>query len=246
MKTNYDQSSTGTNIKLAVEYDCLLAQMEFRENFEELFSGFRQVPLWFFIDNGAIESPSYPSECYNFEELTEKDFRQATIDLLPEYQFSELAREKLEKGLTWEEYFIEELDSLGREYIARKGLPDISKATPLYSSVYITGHSLSDFATVLFKLEDKGLFNGSEENLSKVSELFENYFYDQPVYICLEIETEKGETIELREWDLLQNRYEYDKEEVFEKIKSELKDNDLPESTFEWIKENLPDYPMSC
>ena len=98
-----------------------------------------------------------------------------------------------------------------------------------WTSMYTTGYSKGDYATVFAKSEDMA---GSDARKD-----IEHMIWDSPV--CCRIEVDG---IEYYVEDGLSDRYDYDKDEVIEVMKSQMGD-DWDDGIGEYLEENLPDHP---
>jgi len=231
MKNNYNTNLEMEDIELHVSYDSLMAQDEFRNCFERLSDNF-----YFFCDYGNDEKPDSVTDCFDLSACTEKDFRSFALsqDVFAN-MFSrepmtdrDKIREKVQTGLTWKDYVLEELLPVYTwKEVAKEGLPEISNAKALYDICSVTGFCQGDFAMVLYKVYNP------ESNMYKH---FENLLFSQPIYARLTVD---GDEYYIEE--AFDSNYDWDKDVAFEWIKANVKY--LSEKALEWIEENLPEYP---
>jgi len=235
MKNNYNTNTEMEDLAISIFYDSILAQDKFRGCFEELEYS-RYSPIYFYCDYGNDKKPDSVADCLDTSACTEKDFRAFAMyqDVFAN-QFSrepmsdrDKIREKVQSGLTWREYVLEELLHVYTwNVVAKEGFPDIPNAKPLYDTCYVTGYVQGAFATVLYRVYNP------ETDMRKH---FENLLFNCPIYAQLTVD---GDDYYLGE--AFDSAYEWDKDVAFEWIKANVEE--LSDKALEWIEENLPEYP---
>ena len=217
---NFDSNSEHENIEFNVSYDGDLSCIYFEEfEQENTRIKFSRDSSLFII--GDVDKPLYKKTQLNKmtkDELIELDQK---FQLLCPYDYSEIKKSYLIdelKEVTIKKYY----EYLVSEYSWR----DINDY--FEHDYYISrGHSQGDAIYVV---------NVDEAFTKETKENIDHIFWDAPVYISIEI----GDNDEIRELDLLDDVYEYDKDEVMSKIMAM---NDVSDYAKEWLQDNLPTSP---
>lgn len=236
-RTNYDQSSTGTNFELLCFADSDLSRMEFEDNFTLLeHESYRKTSLSFYAGPECRKAPTSLSDCYDLTSLTERQARAYCIssqldntkprdEARAREHLREIIDEKRYKcGGSWTDYLTELLNETSIYEAARDGFPTIPGSVLLFDVLSVQGYSQGDYALVLYATADK--FDGMKNH-------FCNLFYDCPVFCRLEID---GEEIDLME--TARDVYEYDRDDIVTRFEA------TPQATpaaVEFLRENLPE-----
>jgi hypothetical protein len=233
-KTNFDQSSTGTDIELSVFYDTDLSRHEWEENFIEIARIGRNDGYFWYTSYRQYEAPGSVLDCIDLSDVTWKEARAWCVEHLTDSYTSvrdviEMRREyrHASKPEAWLELLSDTIADLDLVEYLRDGL-DRPIGTERYNTTSITGHCQGDYATVLY---DPSIWAGGFDP----HQYFENLFYNSPVYISLCID---GRDIECYDW--LDDPYEWDRDAVAEQVR---KLDDVSEDAKTWIIEQLPEYP---
>jgi len=232
MKNNYNTCANMEDIELNIFYDAGVSRMDFEDNFQiiEHSSYHDSSSYLFYTGYDLADAPCYVSDCYDFSNCTEKDFRAFCIEQSPDnVSFRDLVETKNYHG-DWKDCAFNFMDEDGLTYAMRNGFPDITNAIGLYECVSISGYSQGDYSTVLYKVEPDSFL----EDTSKAISVFTNLVFDTPIYARAEID---GEELYLEE--AFSDSYSYDKDELTEWINKQ----DISSKAKEWIIENLPEYP---
>lgn len=234
-ETNFDKSSTGTDIELSCSYDCDLSRIYFEENFKILqHSGYRTHTKAYYIENGNVEDDETISftikgeksamikylvdeTCFDAEEVETWD--NDTIE-------SEIIGHLSErpKVLNYQSLNENDLDKTGLELVPSKNL--IWLAT--------CGYSQGDYAEIAYCPEDLEKAWGIKPDQNDLQKTFNRLFWDAPIYACFTINGK-----DYRYDEDMPDSYEWDKE-AWAKIVSEK--SGIPLETIESFLPESPDY----
>jgi hypothetical protein len=222
---NYDVSSTGENIELNVYYDTWLSQIYFDDwlngsdgyEVNKIDLGGRDNYLYLI---GESEAPFYKKS-----ELSKKP-KAELFELM--YQYDLLSYNADINDYKKSEY-IEDLMGVSilrhYEWLASQYYwHDISANIP-HNYFISCGYSQGD-AVYIVKID--GL-------TKEYKKYIDNIFWDCPIYFYIEI---NGTEI-AREWDILNDCYEWNIDAIKEKITA----LDISDYAKNWIIDRLPDYP---
>lgn len=238
---NFDSSSTGLNLELAVSFDAERARSDFTACFKQLHN-----EQYLFMDYGNI------SEEFDLADLDKYDLTTGTkADIKAWYvwnishfnsdqndsaykchgkTFSRLTKQELIEVVIAECDTVSAIDFLTEMF------------TPKYEVIRITGNCQGEIDDIILTQEviATHTFDDREEFLSRMSDQFTNLFYNQPLYARLTVNGEEHyldcET---------KDAYTYDQEELL-KIVDRLVDIETyprKADVLAWVKENLPAYP---
>lgn len=215
---NFDESSSGTNIELTVQYDNDLSSIYYEE-----FAS-KNVRLDFGRDSAVFLLGDVTKPYYKKSELN-KMKKDELIDLDQKYQclcpydYTEYTKKELIdelKNVTIKQYY----EYLISEYSWHNLRDNITH------NYYISnGYSQGD-AVYIISID--------EELNNKLRKYIDHVLWDTPIFIRLEVDGE-----EFNDDDLLDDMYEYDKNSVIEKVKK----LDISEDAKEWVIDNLPNEP---
>lgn len=232
-KTNYNQSSTGTNFELFCFADSDDSRFEFEAAFEILeHESYRKTTLAFYTGPECRKAPASLADCYDLANVTEKQARAFCIaDRPSHWTIRNTIEDKRNNALTWRDYLPDQINERSIYEAARDGFPTIPGAVLLFDVLSVQGYSQGDYALVLYAASDK--FNGMQK-------YFCNLFYDCPIYCRLEID---GNEIDLME--TAPDVYEYDPENIIERFEAEANPKTPEEAhttalAIEFLRENLP------
>jgi len=261
---NYDTSSTMEDCELCLMLDCEQARYDFEDCFEIMqHEGNRTSALYFYADCGnSKEKPDCASECYDFSECSEKDFRAFVWDTQcaqADYRASyyktydpvssyENARNMVDEMMTthdtWKDYAISIIDDEDISiYIRDDHFPDIDNSKLVVEWLSVRGYSQGDYADIIlwessiwksFNPENKEPLP-RDKILSTMRSHFENLVFNQPIYCRLEVDGE-----EFYFDQKIKDVYEWDTDEIIEIARTKFK---LSEPVLKWLEENLPDHP---
>ena len=234
---NFNTCKEMEDIEMSIFFDNGMSQMDFDDNFKIIeHSSYGDCSSYlFYTGYNEIEVPSHVSDCFDFSNCTEKDYRAFCIEYAPEnMSFRDIVAEKNDsyswRNGSWESLADEWLNQDGLPDAMRNGFPIITNAIGLYDCVSIHGYSQGDYSTVLYQVEPDSFL----EDSSKARAVFTNLVFDSPLYACATVD---GEEIYLDEG--ISDRYTYDKSELCDYIDKQ----ELSDIAKEWLKDNLPEYP---
>jgi hypothetical protein len=263
--TNYDTSSTGFNCELYVMFDCDQGRTDFEDEMHvHQYDGYSTTAVYEFGVHEEAPADSV-SDLFEFsDDLTEREFRRALFNIYKdeatEY-WTPTARDFFDEfgvgNVDWREAFMEKLeeDFSIPEYAKEESFPLIDelpsdKVTHLYRVKSTSGYSQGDYALVLVPNKH----GWDDEHKSSIDKAIDHICWDQPVYARLEVTNqETGETDEIYLEELLDDRYEWDRDKIMEGIKklgggepegaAVTRNAPLPSCVIEWVEESLPEYP---
>lgn len=220
MKTNnFDLSSTGDNVELYAGYDLSLAQIMYDD-----FRKYEAIRIPFGRDNamfliGDAKKPMFKKSA--LEKMSKQDICDACIDFgilsalcnIEDYTKAELIEDLL--LITIEQYY---------EIICKQAYWNDLKEKIKHD--YFTSHGYSQGDVALIVSIDNPIDKSMREYINRL-------LWDCPAYIHLIVNDQ-----EFTDEDLLDDIYNYDYENILEKVKS------LPisENAKSWIYENLPEH----
>ena len=214
---NFDQSSSGVNIEMSLGYNEDSSRIYF-EWFEESAARIRDG-LWLYGDHDRLM------------------FKKSQLNKMLKAELVELVEDcgqlYFAEGHTKQE-IIEVLEFMSI-YDYYKGLDTEGnlRTTPYpHPYVHLTGYSQGDSVEVI--MLDQNL---SDEDIAKSQVDLNQLFWDCPIYFELTVEGDVE--LELRNDDVFESPYEYDKDKVIEAVKAETTD----QRVLTWLQDNLPTEP---
>ncbi|AXH68375.1 hypothetical protein [Vibrio phage R01] len=228
---NFDQSSTGVNLELAIFWDTDQSQRDFSECLErtkidtpDRYYG----DVFFFTDFGndviiENESKNYLVDC-DAKTLIKKAFAHVGGDLREFLRDAEIStKDNIDLILgQLESYFHYESNYL--EFLSANFELDFH----LYQT---RGYSQGDAATVLISKK--------HENPEKLHEWIDHLFWDAPLYARLTVNDDQEIYLD----ELLTDRYTYDKDDLIEEFKKQHGEIANLDLLLEFLEENLPETP---
>jgi len=217
---NFDSNSEHESIEFHVSYDNDLSGVYYHEFVEEntRISFSRDSSLFLM---GDVTKPFYKKTQLNKmtkAELIELDDK---YQLLQPYDTDECLKQEYIDTLvnvTIKQYY---------EYLAENY--SWGNITGQFEHDYYTSNGYSQGDSILVVSVDKPFTKETKAYIDHV-------FWDSPVYISIEI----GDNEEIREWDLMDDYYEYDKDQVVKKL-NEM--SDVSDYAKQWLADNLPNEP---
>lgn len=218
MKTlnNYDTSSTGVNIECTAYYDTHMSQIDFRENFT-LLKGYKTRfsgdDVYFYTDNGNISDKG----------MTEYVIKGKVSDMkkLGEGVYVNIYRKEYK---TLGDYKSDLVSELFAEYGFREAQEIASKHNVTISHkndirvISVRGYSQGDYAEIWVDFTECKRAWGNDANEDELRELFENLFYDAPIYATATVDEK-----EYYYWDMpeLKSKYHWDRDAWIAYVKKE-------------------------
>lgn len=248
---NFDTRSTGVNLELNVFWDTDLSQNYFNESFHVLqYSGVRQHSILIYNWCGELDQSDFDFENldnYNLKSITNKnllanirctfygDSKDLKSDCLAYF-------DKYPNQLNKSELL--ELIENAFPYDYQEFLQE--NLTPTYQTLVSRGYSQGDYSEIIFTAElldmmRQELTACKEMTDQEIAEYFQDdidhLLWDAPLYARLDIDDD-----EYYLDDIQKDRYSYDKDEIINHVKNNLKHEKL-DIIVEFLSDNLPDQP---
>jgi hypothetical protein len=203
---NFDQSSTGTNIEVSCFYDTDTSRRLFDENFQVIQSqSYDNSTIAYYIDNGNVQDSDslmfnikgsdesingyLIAQGYDESEVKERMDRQESED--------EIINSLRPNILNYQELNEYDLKDTGLSFEPSKNLVSLTTR----------GYSQGDYATVYYCPSDLATVWGNEPDESQLQKLFDNLFWDAPVFASVTIND-----TEYNQWDMPDyNEYDFDR-----------------------------------
>jgi len=253
---NCDISSTGFTCHLDVYCDVSDSQRLFKEEMHvHQHDGYRTTAVYEFgmIEGGHIECVR---ELFGFsDDITQKEYRRALFDHYMDgasYYGGPSARDFFSQygigNVDWKGIFMDEVEDGDSDHTitewAKEGtLPLISEllscqVKDLYRTRVSCGYCQGDYAIVIIP----NLHGWDGEHRAIIDSYVDHLCWDCPSSGRLTItDNETGEEDEIYLDEMMDDPYEWDKDEVLTKLKS--RSDPLSDSVIDWLEENLPDQP---
>jgi hypothetical protein len=238
---NFNTSTSGVNLKLAVFRDTDASSRDFEESFNVLqYSGYRQNTIAVYTEYGNVSGDFSFSDAANYK-ITVKELRQALkndydTELSQHYfskPFSKLTKAELLEFLDCVTYDSNEIAEFLQEHFS-----------PLYDTLITRGYCQGDYAEVIIApaykqfLADNGRDWNKAEVQASVQTAIDHLFWDSPIYARLDID---GDEYFLEE--ALADAYEWDKEQALKYAELQLSEHEHKVYILGWLTANIPDYP---
>lgn len=243
---NFDQSSSGVNLELIVNWDCDRSQADFKECFHVLqHSGYRTHSILEYLDFGNID------KSFDFKDLSNYDFTKKELIAalkIGGYWDQSTAKNKgydLYKATKQElcDYLIEAsyYDNLA-EFLADNFKPN-------YKTITSRGYCQGDYSEIIFS---KNAIDWLEKETNKTFADLKNdlqievdhLLWDAPLYARLTINDDHDIYLD----ELVNDLYSYDKDNLLLKFKNIYCENlENFDIIYQFLADNLPDQPtFSC
>lgn len=211
--SNFDKSSTGTDIEFTGGYDGDIAGWEFEENFEILRrSGYREFSVLYYINSGNVEG----ADDVEFE-------LKGTKPQLAEYLVDHFGNETKSGYMKWpkEDLLNEVSDHIwdymnilsyreGNEEIKEYGMEIVPNKTLEWTSS--RGYSQGDYSEIVYCPEDLKEVWSREPNEAELRKDFGNLIWDYPISATLTVNDEVFHYDEVFDW------YDWQREEFIEYV----------------------------
>jgi hypothetical protein len=215
---NYDTSSSGENIEINVQYDNDLSGHYF-DNFEK-----ENTRLKLGLGHSAWLIGDVNKSYYTKTQLNKMTKAQLIelddmYQILCPYDYNDTTKKELIdelKNVTIKHHY----EWMADYYTYYDFIDNIKH--DYHKSI---GYSQGDVVYAI---------NVDEEMSKEYKKYIDHIFWDTPIYISIDVNTE-----EFREFDLVDDEYNYDKNEVIEAVKK----LNISDYAKEWIAENLPSEP---
>lgn len=204
IRNNYDTSSTGTNIEFNGSYDTFLSQHNFTENFEVLqHNRYRTHTVAYYIDYGNVKGADDLS-------FTVKGKRKDFVELLLTecdrvYTKADLRGMKMNQlEYAVREWLEHDISLLNYEDINENQLKDTNLAIVPNKQLImlkIRGNDQGDYAEVWYCGDDLFKAWGNMPHEPSLRKDFENYFYNAPVSVTLNVNEDEFRYDEMPESD---------------------------------------------
>jgi len=218
---NYNSNDNGLSINIELSKDEDLARFYFDESIQ------KEDDQCFYVDCGNIDLQKIDIWQVD-DELDRNELVDSLIDVSSEeYNFEEMNNEDIFEELQ-EQYslnhclFSERLRAL-KPFLKNK-----------IESIYISGHSQGDYATIYYFTEILREIWGHEVNESELKKELENIFYNHPLNIDVQIENKEYYAVDFDNIDIYEQDTYIIKDEILKVLK-----NDFSKKEFIEIKEYL-------
>ena len=230
------------------------SRMNFTDSFANIhFGGNRGYNIYEYIDYGNLpDTVNFTSDFYDLNKVTEKEAKNALWQweedrTSEQFKKARSKRERMREFIeqynpdSWKDALV---DTLDQDFTVKEAANDevcliqyCENHENNYHVFATSGCSQGDYALVVVNITMIERMSGRKfdnDFQNRLQTAINQLFWYAPIYARFEFGDEE---IHLDEY--LNDQYEWDKDEVIERVKAKL---DLPKYAIEFLEENLPTY----
>lgn len=217
-RNNYDQSSSGVNIRAECYYDYDKSRYEFEENFMILqHSSYSKSIVAYYIDNGNVKGADslfwrVTGTPHAIVKYARENYTYYADTVAADGQDLEDIKDEILNSLCPS---ILNIDDINDYQLKNSGL-SIEPIKTL-ESVEIRGYCQGDYARVYYCVDDLREAWGNEPDAAQLKEIFTHYFYDAPIYAQVTINGEEYFYHDCPDYD----EYEFKRDEFIQYVVKE-------------------------